>query len=252
MLWFLYCTLCDVDTLDQLVRHCNWDPTAEVTRKLATGKKTTTQGAFIDGVANEDHGLTYAQLQSLCPSVLNEKAVANLFRTSTKTAQMKRIRKKTPKNTRLQIYSKEISEFEEPLRTLIHKFREWYMQQPCNRRRRGAEAETYHPEENPGIVQLTGGGPDTFHVFRRANMFDEGQFSSALLTELEKSFTAVHVRLPKNMGEDGDLSFFESNLTLMLEALINTTTQVGLVVKVHNDFVSRHVICLLDPKTEIY
>lgn len=246
MFWFLYYTLCDVDTLDQLTRHCNWDPTAETTKTSKKGAELTkTRGCYLREAKSEEEGLTYKQLQDLCPSVLNEKAEANLFRTMVNIEKMRKKRAKTPANRREEIYKKELLGFEEPLRSLIHKFREWVRMQGGRKRKRDEEADSdYFETDDPDIVQLTHGEPKTFHAYRRANMFVEGEFGAALQTDLEKSFTAVHVHLPKNLGEDGNLEDFETKLTTLMENIINTTTQEGIAVKVHIHFVSWHVNCI--------
>jgi hypothetical protein len=149
----------------------------------------------------------------------------------------KRIR--TPANQKYEIYTNELESFEEPLRTMIHKFREWMREHGSKKEKKAAgELTIYHAEENPQIVDCIGGGPTTYHSFRQANMFVHGAFGEALKTDMEKSFTAVHVHLPKSLGgEDGNSEDFEAKLTTLVESIINTTTQQGTAVKVHIKFV---------------
>jgi hypothetical protein len=214
------------------VRHCNWDP---------CGKTKTTSGCFIMGAKCEEEGQTYKQLQDMCPSVVNEVEEALMFRKMANLAQMKKPRSRTPANQRHDIYAKEFMSFQEPLRTFINKFREWLRMQGKKRRVMNQEAAEYLCMENPGVVQLNRAGTPTFHSYRRANMFVAGEFGAALLLDMEKSFTAVHVHLPRDLGDDGNSQELEIKLTTMMESILNTTTKQGVAVKVHFPFVSWHV-----------
>jgi hypothetical protein len=256
MYWILCFNLCDLDTLDALVRHCNWDPTTITRKTTSRGKMIETGGSFIMDASKEAEGQTYTQLQEMCPSVLNEKEMANMFRMSMRTAKMPKKRPRTPVNQRYEIYATELATYEEPLRAMIHRFREWMRANETSGNEQKAwssQLSVYHPEENPHIVEITAGGPPTMHSFRQADMFVAGAFSAALKTDMEKSFTAVHAHLPKSLGgADGNSEDFEAKLTTLVESIIDATTQRGTAVKVHIQFVSWHANCLLDPKTEIH
>jgi hypothetical protein len=222
------------DFLDHFVRAANYDPLQLLPKKPVSkskkkGKKEEQEeqkDTFGESFWEEQKD--YKELKDLFPKIVNDVALQAVLKKMRNTSKMKKPPARTGTNVRTEIMEQELASYEEPLQAWINKVR------AAARKLKMKDANESEVEEQVYAqhwVTVQNEEDNTLHSFRQRNVFDSDAFKH--LEEKELAFTAAHVHLPKNMGQDEQVEgSFQPNVHRMISGFINATTKIGLTIKV--------------------
>jgi hypothetical protein len=206
--------------VDIFVRHANWDP-----HKRVKGMRRSSKAGGLLFFEEKD----YKGLKEFCPKLLtNEYLDQVLMKLQTK---LKKIPKTTAKGIRRKIMATEFDSYEEPLQTWIEAFRtaaRRKMDSPPDE----SDDDVMVVEEDDWVkIPQADDVGQTKHGFFCFDMFEDHAFE--ILEETAREFTAVHLHLPKTLGQQqgGDITI-KNSVERLLTSLIEVTTSTTLAVKV--------------------
>ena len=237
---FVYMNGVVVDVLDNIVRHCNFNPHGKTKKKTNKGKLVEYEGGKMWEVDKD-----YQALKDFCPTVINEKTQKDMFANLERVRHVKPPHSRTALGTQKLSYEKELMGFEEPMRKMILRCREFALKGIGETKEENADngtlsvvdATTVVELKDADIKQVDGQGPatigktTTFHAFHQAAIFTQGALEETL-AHREKELKAVHVYLPDDFGKDEDSTISEEKLLTMLKGFTDTTRKTGMTVKV--------------------